>query len=36
MTPADRDVYSKYRLEKAWEAYGAAEVLVAKIGRAHV
>lgn len=29
MTPADRDAYSKYRLEKAWEAYSAAEVLIA-------
>lgn len=29
MTPSDRDSYCQYRLEKAAEAYGAAELLVA-------
>lgn len=29
MTPADRDAYSKYRIEKAEEAYSAAKVLIA-------
>ena len=29
MTPSDRNLYSQYRLEKAEEAYEAAELLVA-------
>lgn len=29
MTPSDRDSYSQYRMEKAEEAYIAAEMLVA-------
>jgi uncharacterized protein (UPF0332 family) len=29
MTPTDRDAYSKYRIEKAEEAYSAAKVLIA-------